>query len=90
MTENSERKSKHLTREEVLQQVEQAHVRFVHLQFTDVVGIVKGVTLPVDQLEGAMAHGVWFDGSSIAGFARIAESDMYLVPDPSTFALVPW
>ncbi|MDH7489296.1 MAG: glutamine synthetase family protein [Anaerolineae bacterium] len=90
MADTTNIKGSRLTREEVLQQAEEARVRFVHLQFTDVVGIVKGVTLPVDQLEDAMAHGVWFDGSSIAGFARIAESDMYLVPDPSTFALVPW
>lgn len=76
-------------REEVLRRAAEANVRFINLQFTDVVGIVKGVTMPVDQLDGAF-RGVWFDGSSVEGFARIAESDMYLVPDPSTFALVPW
>lgn len=79
-----------LTRNDVLRQATEAQVRFVHLQFTDVVGIVKGVTLPVAQLEDALANGVWFDGSSIEGFARIAESDMFLVLDPATFALVPW
>jgi glutamine synthetase len=78
------------TNEEVLRLANEAGVRFVHLQFTDVVGIVKGVTVPVAQLEDAVTHGVWFDGSSIEGFARIAESDMYLVPDVRTFALVPW
>lgn len=79
-----------MSREEVLRKAIEADVRFVHLQFTDVVGIVKGVTVPIDQLERAITNGIWFDGSSISGFARIAESDMYLVPDPSTFALVPW
>jgi len=83
-------KESRMTREEVLNRVNETQVGFVHLQFTDVVGVVKGVTVPVDQLEDAMTTGVWFDGSSIEGFVRIAESDMYLVPDPATFALVPW
>jgi glutamine synthetase len=90
MSESASRKGSGITREQALRLASQAKVQFVHLQFTDVVGIVKGVTVPVDQLEGAMTNGVWFDGSSISGFARIAESDMYLVPDPATFALVPW
>ena len=78
------------TKESVLAAVEEKGVGFIHLQFTDVVGIVKGVTIPVDQLAGALESGVWFDGSSIQGFARIAESDMYLMPDPATFAVIPW
>jgi glutamine synthetase len=90
MSESTSRRGTGFSRSEVLQAAKEANVRFVHLQFTDVVGIVKGVTVPVDQLEGAMTNGIWFDGSSISGFARIAESDMYLVPDPATFALVPW
>ncbi|HYN87188.1 MAG TPA: type I glutamate--ammonia ligase [Ardenticatenaceae bacterium] len=65
-------------------------VRFVNLQFTDVVGMVKNQTIPVDEFEDAVEHGVWFDGSSIEGFARIAESDMYLMPDLATFAVIPW
>jgi glutamine synthetase len=77
-------------RAEVLANARQWGVDFVHLQFTDIVGIVKAVTIPADQLPGALQNGVWFDGSSIEGFARIAESDMYLVPDPETFSLVPW
>ncbi|HOG47056.1 MAG TPA: type I glutamate--ammonia ligase [Anaerolineae bacterium] len=75
---------------DVLGEVQSRKVEFIHLQFTDVVGIVKGVTIPVNQLEVALDRGVWFDGSSIQGFARIAESDMYLVPDPTTFAVIPW
>jgi glutamine synthetase len=65
-------------------------IRFVQLQFTDIVGAVKAVTIPVHQLESSVAHGTWFDGSSIEGFTRIAESDQYLVPDMSTFAEIPW
>jgi glutamine synthetase len=78
------------TKESVLAAVEKEGVGFIHLQFTDVVGIVKGITIPVGQLPGALESGVWFDGSSIQGFARIAESDMYLMPDPTTFAVIPW
>jgi len=67
-----------------------AHVRHVDLQFTDVMGIVKTVTIPADQLKDAVEHGTWFDGSSVESFARTAESDMYLIPDPATFQLLPW
>ena len=66
------------------------NVRFINLQFSDIVGIVKQITIPVSQWHVAIAHGIWFDGSSIEGFARIAESDMYLVPDLATFAVLPW
>ncbi len=70
--------------------IEQHQIKFIDLQFTDVVGVVKNVTIPVTQLGDTLDHGIWFDGSSIEGFARIAESDMYLVPDPATFAVLPW
>ena len=79
-----------LTAKDVLKEAKDRKVEFVHLQFNDVVGIVKGITIPVSQLEVALERGIWFDGSSIQGFARIAESDMYLLPDPATFALIPW
>ncbi|MBI2863428.1 MAG: type I glutamate--ammonia ligase [Chloroflexi bacterium] len=75
---------------EVLKKAEAEKVKFVNLQFTDVVGVVKSVTIPIQQLPSAIDHGKWFDGSSIEGFARIAESDMYLVPDLSTFQVIPW
>jgi glutamine synthetase len=65
-------------------------IRFVHLQFTDVLGIVNAVTIPIHQMESSVKHGTWFDGSSIEGFTRIAESDQYLLPDMSTFAEIPW
>lgn len=70
--------------------VEQNEIKFVDLQFTDIVGVVKNVTIPVRQLPEALQYGIWFDGSSIEGFARVAESDMHLRPDLSTFAILPW
>ncbi len=66
------------------------NVRFVQLQFTDILGVVKSVTIPLHQLEGSLRHGTWFDGSSIEGFTRIAESDQWLKPDMATFAEIPW
>lgn len=76
--------------DEVMAKAERANVRFVNLQFTDVVGLVKSVTIPLEQFPDAIRHGKWFDGSSIEGFARIAESDMYLLPDLRTFQVIPW
>lgn len=78
------------TAKTMLQRAEDDHVEFVNLQFTDITGMVKNVTIPVAQFADCLDHGVWFDGSSIEGFARIAESDMYLVPDLGTYALIPW
>jgi glutamine synthetase len=65
-------------------------IRFIQLQFTDIIGAVKAVTIPIHQLESSVRHGTWFDGSSIEGFTRIAESDQYLMPDMNTFAEIPW
>jgi glutamine synthetase len=65
-------------------------IRFIQLQFTDIMGIVKAVTIPIHQLEGSVRHGTWFDGSSVEGFTRIAESDQYLMPDMRTFSEIPW
>ena len=65
-------------------------IRFVQLQFTDIIGHVKAVTIPIHRLTDSVGHGTWFDGSSIEGFTRIAESDQYLMPDMSTFAEIPW
>lgn len=75
---------------EVLERIEQENVRFIALQFTDVTGAVKSLDIPVDRLEGAVNEGIWFDGSSVEGFARIQESDMRLVPELNTFAVLPW
>lgn len=77
-------------RESVLKHARDHHIEFVNLQFTDILGIVKTVTIPGHNLENAIEHGIWFDGSSIEGFARIAESDMYLVPDLRTYRKLPW
>jgi glutamine synthetase len=74
----------------VIEKAKADGIRFIQLQFTDVLGIVKAVTIPISQLAGSVQHGTWFDGSSIEGFTRIAESDQYLMPDMSTFAEIPW
>jgi glutamine synthetase len=78
------------TKEQILDLVKEHQIDFLNLQFTDIVGIIKNITIPVTQLRDALDHGVWFDGSSIEGFARIAESDMYLQLDLDTYALIPW
>jgi glutamine synthetase len=75
---------------DILARVERDKIKFVLLQFTDLMGAIKGVTIPAMHLAEAFDHGAWFDGSSIEGFARVAESDMYLIPDPATFAELPW
>ncbi|WP_231185599.1 type I glutamate--ammonia ligase [Haladaptatus sp. DYF46] len=76
--------------QEVLDAIETENVDFVRLQFTDITGTVKNVSIPAHQVEKAFDEGIWFDGSSIEGFVRIQESDMRLEPDPSTFAVLPW
>lgn len=63
---------------------------FIDLWFSDILGSVKNLTIPADQLEKAINEGIWFDGSSVEGFGRIFESDMYLKPDRNTFAILPW
>ena len=75
---------------ELITQVEQDGVQFVSLQFTDILGTIKSVTIPSGRLGGVLEDGAWFDGSSIQGFARIYESDMVLVPDPNTYKVLPW
>jgi glutamine synthetase len=79
-----------MTKEQVLQQASAHGVRFVRLQFTDILGTLKNVEIPVEELEKALDNEIMFDGSSIEGFVRIEESDMILIPDPATFALFPW
>jgi glutamine synthetase len=84
--------SENLSREakEVLDRIDEEGVDFLRLQFTDILGTVKNVSVPADQAEKAFTEGIYFDGSSINGFVRIQESDMRLDPDPDTFALLPW
>lgn len=75
---------------DVVEKVRSNGVRFIRLQFTDVNGILKNVAIPASQVEKALEGELMFDGSSIEGFARIEESDMYLIPDPDTFVIMPW
>ena len=79
-----------LTKEQILQSAKENHVEFVRLQFTDLFGIMKNVAITVSQLEKALDNECMFDGSSINGFVRIDESDMYLHPDYDSWAIVPW
>ena len=74
----------------ILEQVKKDDVKFISFQFSDVTGKVKSVDAPVNQLEGALDNGIWFDGSSVQGFARIQESDMHLKIDRETYAVLPW
>ncbi len=76
-------------KEHILATIERERVRYVNLEFTDVVGMAKCVTIPVEQFPDCVEHGKWFDGSALEGFARVAESDMYLFPDLGTFAVLP-
>lgn len=79
-----------LSNEDVLRLSEEYGVEFVRLQFTDMFGVLKNVAITVKQLEKALEGELMFDGSSIEGYVRIEESDMYLRPDPNTFLVFPW
>ena len=74
----------------VLQTAKEHDVKFIRIWFTDILGTLKSVAITVDELRAALEEGVGFDGSSVEGFARIDESDMMAMPDPSTFAILPW
>ncbi|WP_257350534.1 type I glutamate--ammonia ligase [Pseudalkalibacillus decolorationis] len=78
------------SREDILKLIKEENVRFIRLQFTDLLGIIKNVEIPVSQLDKALDNKMMFDGSSIEGFVRIEESDMYLFPDLDTFVVFPW
>lgn len=79
-----------LTKQEVIAKCKELDVRFIRLQFTDILGVIKNVAIPVSQLERALNNEIMFDGSSIEGFTRVEESDMILKPDLDTFAIFPW
>ena len=81
---------KKITKSGILKIAEKQNVKFIDLQFTDIFGQFKSVAIPVSQLEKALDGRCMFDGSSVEGFARIEESDMYLVPDLDTFMIVPY
>lgn len=78
------------THEDILRMVEEEDVGFIRLQFTDMFGTMKNVAITTSQLEKALNNQCMFDGSSIEGFARIEDSDMYLCPDLNTFGIFPW
>lgn len=78
------------TKEDILKLVEENGVRFIRLQFTDIFGALKNVAITEKQLEKALDNQIMFDGSSIDGFVRIEESDMYLRPNLDTFVIFPW
>lgn len=77
-------------KKELLERARSDGVQFVSLQLTDIVGAIKNITIPLHKLSETLERGIWFDGSSIQGFARIYESDMYMMPDLSTYRVLPW
>lgn len=78
------------TKEDIWAMVKEHHVRFVRLQFTDIFGVLKNVAITVHQLDKALNNEMMFDGSSVDGFARIEESDMYLHPNLDSWVILPW
>ena len=78
------------TREDIIRMVEEEDVEFIRLQFTDIFGTMKNIAITASQLEKALDNKCMFDGSSIEGFVRVEESDMYLHPDLDTFTIFPW
>lgn len=78
------------TREDIIRIAEEENVRYLRLQFSDILGTIKNVEVPISQLNKALDGEMMFDGSSIEGFVRIEESDMYLVPDLDTWTIFPW
>ncbi|MBD7909468.1 type I glutamate--ammonia ligase [Sporosarcina gallistercoris] len=81
---------KNTTKEDIRKYVVEDNVNFVRLQFTDILGMIKNVEIPISQLDKALDNKMMFDGSSIEGFVRIEESDMYLIPDLNTWMVFPW
>ena len=78
------------TAEDIVRIVREENVRFIRLQFTDIFGSFKNIAITASQLTKALSNKCMFDGSSIEGFVRIEESDMYLYPDLDTFLIFPW
>ena len=77
-------------KEQVLRVTKERDVKFIRLWFSDILGFLKSFSITVEELEAVFEQGVGFDGSSIEGFARIEESDMIAMPDPTTFQIIPW
>lgn len=79
-----------MTRDEIMRTIEEENIHYFRLQFVDILGFMKNVAIPRSQIEKALDGQIMFDGSSIDGFVRINESDMYLKPDYNTFCVLPW
>ncbi|CAM5621020.1 type I glutamate--ammonia ligase [Niallia circulans] len=82
--------AKNYTKEDIKRFASESDVKFIRLQFTDILGTIKNVEIPISQLDKALDNKMMFDGSSIEGFVRIEESDMYLYPDLNTWVVFPW
>lgn len=82
--------AKSYSKDEIMKVANEENVRYIRLQFTDIFGTIKNVEIPISQLPKALDNKMMFDGSSIEGFVRIEESDMYLYPDLDTFVIFPW
>lgn len=78
------------TKTDILALAKELKIKFVRLQFSDILGVVKNVAIPIKQLPKALDNDIMFDGSAIEGYARIEESDMNLCPDLDTFSVFPW
>ncbi|WP_039043512.1 type I glutamate--ammonia ligase [Sporosarcina sp. ZBG7A] len=78
------------TKDDIRKYAKDENVNFIRLQITDILGMIKSVEIPVTQLDKALDNKMMFDGSSIEGFTRIEESDMYLIPDLDTWMVFPW
>ncbi|MFD2115841.1 type I glutamate--ammonia ligase [Paenibacillus yanchengensis] len=78
------------TKEDIKRIAIEQDVRFIRLQFTDLLGAIKNVEIPISQLDKALDNKMMFDGSSIEGYVRIEESDMYLYPDLDSWVIFPW
>ncbi|HRF70159.1 MAG TPA: type I glutamate--ammonia ligase [Candidatus Pelethenecus sp.] len=86
-----ERKSiMHFTKEEIRKRCKEENIRYIRMQFTDMMGMIKNVEIPITRIEDALNNEVMFDGSSIEGFVRIYEADMFLHPDLETFLVLSW
>lgn len=79
-----------VSREEIKSQIEEENVKFLRLMFTDILGVLKNVEVPINQIDKVLDGEMMFDGSSIEGFVRVSESDMYLKPDLDTWLIFPW
>lgn len=79
-----------MTKTALWRQIKKYDIKFIDLWFSDILGSIKNLTITINELDKALMDGIWFDGSSVEGFGRICESDMFLKPDLNTFAIIPW